>query len=196
VNKQAYKPKLLEPEILTAAFSIMVILPIRKDVKHDRELVYNKVQNARVNLKLNSKPYPTWNYNKQDMKMRVQKLKQLIDYATKEDYVLTVQTIFRLMFTLFNTFINTKQYDSKDRHLLKLFIEEVTPTFCEMMKVKQEVGIRYMLQMFEREFGDRVPKDTYDIKKMARLFGDELLETLNITLSINRCDVLNLERLS
>lgn len=80
--------------------------------------------------------------------------------------------------------------------MLKLFIEEVTPTFCEMMKVKEEVGIRYMLQIFEREFGERVPKDNYDIKKMARLFGDELLETLNITLSINRCDVLGLERLS
>ena len=90
VNKQAYKPKLLENEILTAAFSIIVILPIRRDVKHDRELVYNKVQNARVHLKLNSKPYPTWIYNKQDMEMRVKKLKQLIEYATKEDYVLTV----------------------------------------------------------------------------------------------------------
>ena len=42
-NKQAYKPKSLEPDILIAAFSIIVILPMRKEVKHDLTFVFNKI---------------------------------------------------------------------------------------------------------------------------------------------------------
>ena len=65
-----------------------------------------------------------------------------------------------------------------------------------MMKLKSDVNIRYMLQIFEREFGERVPKDKYDLKMMSRLFGNELLETLNITSSMARCEVLELTRVT
>jgi hypothetical protein len=91
------------------------------------------------------------------------------------------------MFTILNTFLNTKEYNSKDRHLLKLFIETVTPSFRELMLLNQNVNLHFFLQIFESEFGERVPKDKYDLKLMSKIFGDELLETLKITQSMARC---------
>lgn len=108
---------------MTAAFSIILILPMRKEVKHDLELVYNKVQNARKGLDLNTKPFPNWEYVPEDMQKRLIKLKQVILDKCNKDYVTIVQTVHRMMFTIFNSFINSKHYDAKDRHLLKLFME-------------------------------------------------------------------------
>ena len=101
-----------------------------------------------------------------------------------------------MLFTLFNSFINTKQYDSKDRHMLKLFLDEVRDIMCELMLLNDKVNIHYMLQIFEREFGERIPKDKYDIKMMTKIFGDELLETLKITSSMQRCAVLEMTRVT
>lgn len=132
-NKQAYRSKQLHLDVLSAAFNVMMILPLRAEVKHDTELVYNKIQNAKKLFALNSKPYPTWDYNESDMERRVDKLRELIVQHSEDDHVLCVLTIHRLSFTLFNAFINSKLYDSKDRMLLKLFLEEVTPMFRKLM---------------------------------------------------------------
>ena len=53
----------------------------------------------------------------------------------------------------------------------------------------------FFLTIFEMAFGSRTPKDKYDIKMMTRLFGSNLLKTLQIEASINRCNVLQLERI-
>jgi len=76
------------------------------------------------------------------------------------------------MFTLLNGFVNYKHYDSKDRHLIKLFIDECTDTFQRILKLKNDVPVLFFLTLFETSFTEaRIPRDKYDIKQMQRLFG-------------------------
>ena len=42
-NKQAYKPQALNLEILKAALSIIVVLPIRKEIKHEWHVIETKL---------------------------------------------------------------------------------------------------------------------------------------------------------
>jgi len=94
------------------------------------------------------------------------------------------------MFTLLNGIVNSKHYDSKDRHVIKLFLEECQHIFQKILRLKSDVSVNFFLTLFETQFGTRTPKDRYDIKLMAKLFGDELLRTLQIETSIQRCNVL------
>lgn len=71
----------------------------------------------------------------------------------------------QLMFTLLNGFVNYKHYDSKDRHLIKLFIDECKETFVRVLKLKEDVPVNFFLTLFEISFTEaRIPRDKYDIK--------------------------------
>ena len=88
------------------------------------------------------------------------------------------------MFTLLNGLVNGKRYDSKDRALIKLFLDKCTNIFCRVLRLKADVHLSFFLTLFEIAFGTRTPKDRYDIKLMTKLFGRELLKTLKIEVSI------------
>lgn len=94
------------------------------------------------------------------------------------------------MFTILNAFVNSKHYDSKDRHLLKLFLDTCQHILHEVLRLKPDVHVGFFLTLFETTFAQRCSRDKYDIKLMQRLFGDELLKTLQIETSIQRCNVL------
>ena len=100
------------------------------------------------------------------------------------------------MFTLLNGFVNYKYYDSKDRALIKLFLDVCSAIFLRILKLKSDVHVSFFLTLFETSFATRTAKDKYDIKMMQRLFGSELLKTLQIETSIERCNVLQLDRVS
>ena len=99
------------------------------------------------------------------------------------------------MFTLLNGIVNGKHYDSKDRALIKLLLDTCHNVFQEVLRLKKEVSISFFLTLFEVAFATRVPRDKYDIKKMTQLFGVELLKTLQIEASMQRCERLLLERI-
>ena len=88
------------------------------------------------------------------------------------------------MFTILNGFVNYKYYDSKDRHLLKLFIETCADVFQNILKVKHEIHMGFILSYFEKAFASRTLRDRYDIRQMHKIFGQELLKTLQIESSI------------
>ena len=70
------------------------------------------------------------------------------------------------MFTLLNGFVNGKHYDSKDRHIIKCFLEECQDIFDQVMHLKSDVHVGFFLSLFECAFATRCPKDRYDIKLM------------------------------
>lgn len=45
-DPQAYKPDDLDLAVLTAAFAVMVVLPLKKEIKHDLHLLEAKIANA------------------------------------------------------------------------------------------------------------------------------------------------------
>ena len=94
------------------------------------------------------------------------------------------------MFTLLNAFVNGKHYDGKDRALIKLFLDRCGPIFKKVLSLKADVNVGFLLTLFEVAFGTKTQQDRFDIKQMTRLFGQELLKTLKIEVSIQRCAVL------
>jgi len=62
------------------------------------------------------------------------------------------------------------------------------------LHLKADVSVNFFLTLFETQFATKTARDKYDIKLMAKLFGDELLRTLQIETSIQRCNVLQLDR--
>ena len=82
------------------------------------------------------------------------------------------------MFTVLNSFVNSKHYDSKDRHLIKLFLDASQDILHEVLRLKNDITIGFFLTLFETAFAQRTPRDKYDIKLMSKLFGPELLKTL------------------
>ena len=128
------------------------------------------------------------------MAIRLNSLDAKLSAKSRENYSLGIKTLHMLIFTLLNAFVNNKYYDSKDRHVIKLFLDCCKQSFQSVMSLKSDVSICFLLTFFEREFATRVPKDRYDIKMMAKLFGNELLKTLQIETSMQRCNVLQLDR--
>ena len=45
-NPSAYKPKDLDLSVLVAAFAIMIVLPLKKEIKHDLHILEAKIANA------------------------------------------------------------------------------------------------------------------------------------------------------
>mmetsp|Transcript_40474 Transcript_40474/g.53094 ORF Transcript_40474/g.53094 Transcript_40474/m.53094 type:complete len:107 (-) Transcript_40474:900-1220(-) len=103
---------------------------------------------------------------------------------SRENYALGVLTLHKLMFTLLNGFVNGKHYDSKDRALIKLFLDRCGPIFKSVLRLKSDVHVGFFLTLFEVAFGTKTEKDRFDIKGLTKLFGQELLRTLKIEVSI------------
>lgn len=115
---------------------------------------------------------------------------------SRDNCALGVLTLHKLMFTLLNAFVNGKHYDGKDRALIKLFLEYCGPIFKRVLSLKSDVNLGFLLTLFEVAFGTKTQQDRFDIKQMTKLFGQELLKTLKIEVSIQRCAVLQLDRAS
>lgn len=91
---------------------------------------------------------------------------------------------------MLNGIVNGKHYDSKDRAVIKLLLDTCHEVFQKVLRLKPGVSVSFFLTLFETAFATRTPRDKYDIKQMAKLFGTELLSTLQIETSIQRCNVL------
>ena len=59
------------------------------------------------------------------------------------------------MFTILNAFVNSKQYDSKDRHLLKLFLDTCQHTLRSVLRLKEDVHVGFFLTLFETVFAEK-----------------------------------------
>lgn len=103
-----------------------------------------------------------------------------------------VTCLHQAIFTLLNGFVNGKHYDSKDRALIKLFLRECDSIFKEVLRLKPETNISFLLTAFEVSFTtERVPRDKYDIKAMVKLFkAEDLLAPFQIEASMQRCNIL------
>ena len=66
-NKAAYLPKDLNLELLRAAFSIIVVMPIKPDIKHDWHILETKI--ARIQKAWNLTPplRCSWQITEQDL---------------------------------------------------------------------------------------------------------------------------------
>ena len=60
-----------------------------------------------------------------------------------------IKCLHQLMFTLLNGFVNYKYYDSKDRTLIKLFLDVCSNTFQNILRVKHDVHVSFFLTLFE-----------------------------------------------
>ena len=54
----------------------------------------------------------------------------------------------------------------------------------------------FLLTIFETKVTEKVPKETFNLRNLAQLFGKELLEELKITHSMERCVLCELVRVS
>lgn len=113
-----------------------------------------------------------------------------LNSIASENFAAGVQCLHQLMFTLLNGFVNCKHYDSKDRHVIKLFLDACRSIFTSILKLKNDVHVDFFLTLFETAFATRTARDKYDIRQMSKLFGADLLKTLQIETSIDRCNVL------
>ena len=82
------------------------------------------------------------------------------------------------MFTIFNCFIAPPSYDGADRQFIKIFLETCDDCIRRVLRVGNGVPIHFLIQIFEAQFGEKVPKDRYDISQMAILFGEKLVKEL------------------
>ena len=104
--------------------------------------------------------------------------------------------MYRLLFTIFNCFVTPDHYDGADRHFLKVFLETSAPALRSVLQVNSQVKLHFFLQLFETRVTMRIPKDSFDIRKMVPLFGKDILQELKIATSIGGCKHLELVRVS
>ena len=193
-NKQAYKPKDLDMSVLALVLRVLVVLPIKRDIKHDWHLLETKLAKLQKELGVAPLQRCSWLCTAEDLELRVAQLFDRITEVAGGDCARAVRVLNQVLFTLFNSLVSSKHYDGKDRHLLKLFLERCKGVFQEVLRVRTSVDMSFLLTIFEQSVGERIPKDKYDIRLLANLFGEELLETLQIKVSMQRCKVLQLER--
>ena len=125
-----------------------------------------------------------WGISEEDLQVRLRYFENKLLAKQQENSALGTRQLHQIMFTILNGFVNYKYYDSKDRHLLKLFIETCSDIFQNILKVKHEVHMGFLLSYFEKAFATRTLRDRYDIKNMHKLFGQEILDLLQIESSI------------
>jgi len=105
------------------------------------------------------------------MEIRLRNLENKLMVHANENYATGVLMLHRLMFTLLNALVNGKHYDSKDRAVIKLFLDRCGRIFQRVLRIKEGVHVSFFLALFENAFAVRTPKDRYDIKLMTKLFG-------------------------
>ena len=74
-NKQAYKPQALNLEILKAALSIIVVLPIRKEIKHEWHVVETKLSRLQQGWHISPYLRCSWQATEEDFENRKNLLK-------------------------------------------------------------------------------------------------------------------------
>ena len=105
----------------------MVILPLKKEIKHDLNLLERKITKASRGFSLRSKIQFSWNGSLSLLKSRSDVLYALL--KSNADSMLTIQNLYGLVFVILNSFVATDLYDGADRHFLKIFLETCTPIF-------------------------------------------------------------------
>ena len=84
----------------------------------------------------------------------------------------TRRNLFRLVFTVLNAFVATEFYDGADRHFLKVFLETCTPVFQQLLEVNEGVSLHFFLMLFEVQVTERIPQNTFDLRKLVYAFPD------------------------
>ena len=120
-NPFSFKPDDLDTKILTLAFSVIVAIPLKREVKHSLDSLEQKVVMAQTNLGLKPLLQCKFNCKQSDIDETVRKLQHSI--KTGNDYNKSMQILFKLFFTIFNAFVSPPTYDGADRHLMKMFLE-------------------------------------------------------------------------
>ena len=86
------------------------------------------------------------------MEIRVNLLQEKLQGSAPENRVVAIKNLHEVMFTILNGFVNAKHYDSKDRALIKLFLENCASTFRQILGLKPDVHIGFFLTLFEVAF--------------------------------------------
>ena len=82
-----------------------------------------------------------------------------------------MNVLHQVVFTILNGFVNSQFFDSKDRHLIKLFLDHCSSIFRQILRLRQDARVGFLLTLFEAAFAVKTPKDVYDIYLMHKLFG-------------------------
>ena len=175
-KKLYYQPKDLKIELLQALISIMVVMPIRADVKHDWHMVEKKVSRLQKGWNIYSPQRCQWEVEPEELQIRINFFEYKLLELEHKNHAYGVKCLHQVIFTVLNGFCNSSRYDSKDRALIKLTFETCNEIFQKVLRIQEHTS--FFLTLFETCFGTKVPRDKYDIKLLHKLFGDELLTTL------------------
>ena len=165
---------------------------MKKEVKHSLDSLEQKVVMAQTALGLKPILPCKFNCKQSDIDETVRKL--LHSLKAGNDYNKSVQILYKLFFTIFNTFVAPPTYDGADRHLMKVFLESCQPAVQGVLE--STMRGHFLLTIFETRVTEKVPKETFNLRNLATLFGKELLEELKITHSMQRCVLCDLVRVS
>ena len=92
-NKQSYKPKELNLDVLRAALSIIVVLPIKAEIKHDYQVLETKIDRLQKGWGINPPNRCSWQISKQDLQIRLNFLLARIMDQTNPDYSFGVKCL-------------------------------------------------------------------------------------------------------
>jgi len=73
-NKAAYKPKDLDMNVMRAVLSLMVVLPIKKEIKHDWHIIETKISRIQKDWGIRPELRCSWQITPEDQGIRVAKL--------------------------------------------------------------------------------------------------------------------------
>jgi hypothetical protein len=127
------------------------------------------------------------------MSKRISILRELIRQVN--DPVIEQLTLTNLLYVVLKAFVHSNKYNSIDRHLLKLLLEEIQDMIREILYVANHVKIWFYLTLLEVELAERVPDDLYNLKQLGKLFSSSI-QSLKLEKSLQRTQTLELQRLS
>ena len=104
--------------------------------------------------------------------------------------------IYAIVFTVFYGFCKDSDYSGADRHMLKVLLQKIEPVIHKALNVNHLLNVGFFLTILEAQAGTRVKQDKYDIRQLRKLMSDEQKKRLDIQLSIKRCKVLEMVRVS
>lgn len=175
-------------ELVQAMFAILVVMPMRKEVKLELKTLEKTLTVYQRNLGLQRVSEPAWFCDESSSaKDRVLALKYLLHQI--QDPIIEQLALHCLMFVLFGTFIRSKQYNGMERTLIKFFLESTQDLIRDIMLLGKHVKIFFYLTIFESEFGEGIPQDFFNLKQMGKLFSENI-RALKLEKSLERSQTL------
>ena len=93
----------------------------------------SKITKAWSKFNFGSKIQISWDGSRSQLEGLALVLESLLQ--SKINLQSTRKNLFRLVFTVLNSFVATEFYDGADRHFLKVFLETCTPVFQQLLEV-------------------------------------------------------------